>query len=107
LHFAEVLYFFLVTKNNLQYTLAAVNAFSDPDSHVLEESYGMLHLCKYLGMNGIRIVDAKWIMDVIGMVPFKYTQQETNFSEGKEYFAVEKMSTVFIRKGDTDNPEEE
>ena len=91
----------------MQYTLAAVNTFSDPDSYVLEESYGTLCLCKYLSANGIRIVDAKWITDVVGMVPFKYTQQETNFLEGKEYFAVEKMSTVFIQKGDTDNPEKE
>jgi len=74
LHFAEVLYFFLVTKNDLQYTLAAVYAFSDPDPHVLEVSYRTLRLCTYLGVNGIRIIDAKWIMDVIGMVPFKDTQ---------------------------------
>ena len=67
----------------MQYTLAAVNTFSDPDSYVLEESYGTLRLCKYLSANGIQIVDAKWITDVVRMVPFKYTQQETNFLEGK------------------------
>jgi len=48
--------------------------FSDPDPHVLEVSYRTLCLCTYLGVNGIRIIDAKWIMDVIGMVPFKDTQ---------------------------------
>jgi hypothetical protein len=42
----------------------------------------------YLGANGIRIVNAKWIMDVIGMVPFEYTQGEINDLEGKQYFAV-------------------
>ena len=81
--------------------------FSDPDPYVLEESYRTFRLCTYLGANGTRIIDAKWITDVVGMVPFKYTQRETNFSDGKEYFVVEKMSTVFIRKDDTDNPEEE
>ena len=85
----------------------AVYTFSDPDPHVLEVSYRTLRLYTYLGVNGIQIIDAKWITDVIGMVPFKDTQRETNFLEGKEYFAVEKISTVFIRKDDTDNPEEE
>jgi len=77
------------------------------DPHVLKESYGTLHLCRYLGTNGICIVDAKWITDVVGMVPFKYTHGETSYSEGKQYFAIEKMSTVVVCKGDTDNREEE
>jgi hypothetical protein len=81
--------------------------FADADPHVLEESYGTLHLCTYLGANGIQIIDAKWITDVIGMVPFKYTPGETNYLEGKPYFSVEKMSTVLIRKGNTDNLDEE
>jgi len=107
LHFAEILYFFLITKNNLRYTLVAVNMYVDADPQVLKESYGMLHLCTYLGSNGIRIVDAKWITDVVGMVPFESPQQETNYSQGKQYFAVEKMSSGLIRKGDIDNIDEE
>jgi hypothetical protein len=84
----------LVTKDNSRYTLAAVKMFADSDPDVFKESYGTLHLRKYLGTNHIRIVVAKWIMDVVGMVPFKSTQGETNYSEGKQYFAVEKMSTA-------------
>ena len=80
--------------------------FADADPNVLDELYGTLHLCTYLGTNGIRIVDAKWITDVVGMVPFKYTQQETNYSEGKQYFAVEKLSAGSIWKGDTDSIDE-
>ena len=81
--------------------------YADADPQVLKESYGMLHLCTYLGSNCTWIVDAKWIMDVVGMVPFEYTQQETNYSQGKQYFAVEKMSSALIRKGDIDNLDEE
>ena len=81
--------------------------FADADPHVLKESYGTLHLCRYLGTNGILVVDAKWITDIVGMVPFKYTQGETNYSEGKQYFAVEKMSAASIRKGNTDPDDEE
>jgi hypothetical protein len=105
--FAEVLYFFLVVKDNSQYTLAAVKFFADADPHVFKESYGTLQLCTYLGANGIQIIDAKWITEVIGMVPFKYAQGETNYSEGKQYFAVEKMSAILIGKDDTDNSDEE
>jgi hypothetical protein len=81
--------------------------FEDADRDVFKESYGTLYLCKYLGANGIRIIDAKWITAVVGMVPFKYTHGETNYLEGKQYFAVEKMSGVLIPKHDTDNPDEE
>ena len=81
--------------------------FADADHHVLKESYGTLHLCTYLGANGICIVDAKWITGVVGMVPFKYTQGETNYSEGKQYFVVEKLSAALVRKDDTDDPGEE
>ena len=81
--------------------------FADADPHVFKESYGRLHLCTYLGVNGIQIIDTKWIMHVVGMVPFKYTHGEANYSEGKQYFAVEKMSAVLIGKCDADDPNEE
>ena len=81
--------------------------FAQADPHAVKDSYGILHLCTYLGMNGIQIVDAKWITEVVGMVPFKYTHGETNYSKGKQYFAVEKMSAVLIGKCDTDYSGEE
>ena len=74
---------------------------------MLKESYGTLCLCTYLGTNGIWVIDAKWIKDVIRMVPFNYTQGETNYSEGNQYFAVEKMSAALIGKGDINIPNEE
>ncbi|KAF8235297.1 hypothetical protein L208DRAFT_1257586, partial [Tricholoma matsutake] len=51
--FTEVLYFFLAAKYNAQCTLVAVKMFADADPDVFKESYGMLHLCKYLGANYI------------------------------------------------------
>jgi hypothetical protein len=86
----------------VQYTLAAVQIFSDADQEVFAESYGTLHICKYLGRNGIRIIDAKWITDVVGMVPFKFVCGEMGYAEGKQYFAVEKMSAVLIGRSDGD-----
>jgi hypothetical protein len=81
--------------------------FTDTDPDVLKESYGTLHLCKYPGPNGIVIIDAKWITAVVGMVPFTYTHGERNYLEGKQYFAVEKMSGVLIPKHDADDPDDD
>lgn len=94
-------------KNGLRYTLAAVNLFAEADPDVFQKSYGTLHLCTYLGTDGIQIIDAKWIMKVVGMVPFKYLHGETDYSEGRQYFAVEKMSAVLNRKYGTGSSDEE
>lgn len=91
----------------MQYTLAAVRMFADADHQIFEESYGTLHVCKYLGGNGIQVIDAKWITDVVGMVPFQYVPGEETYAEGKQYFAVEKMSAVLIGKDDKDYSDQE
>jgi hypothetical protein len=81
--------------------------FGDTDPRIFKESYSTLHVCKYLGGNGTQVIDAKWIMDVVAMVPFKNIQKERGYTEGKQYFAVEKMSVALIGRsdsgGDTDD----
>jgi hypothetical protein len=52
--------------------LAAINLFMEANSQVFKKSYKTLYLCTFLGTNGIQIVNAKWITDVVGIVPFKY-----------------------------------
>ena len=47
--YAEILYFFVVQKDDLQHTLAAVQIFSLPDPRLLNESYGTLHVCRFPG----------------------------------------------------------
>lgn len=87
--------------------------FAEPDPCAFKDSHGTLHVCKYLGRNGTRVIDAKWITDVVGMVPFKYVQRQKDYVEDKQYFAVEKMSAVLIGrcngedidKGDSDSEE--
>jgi hypothetical protein len=77
--------------------------FSEPDRKVFAESHETLHVCKYLGGNGIQVIDAKWITSVVGMVPFKFAQGEMGYAEGKQYFAVEKMSAVLVGRCDGDD----
>jgi len=91
----KVLYFFMVYKADLQHTLAAVRLFSLPDPHLLRESYGTLRVCKFpgkKGKEGVVVVDAKTLTDVVGMVPFSRPVQERDDSNQEEFFLIEKMS---------------
>lgn len=90
--YAEVLFFFLIQKDDIQHTLAAVQIFSLPDSRLLNESYGTLHVCRFPGEEGVVVVDAKTLTDVVGMVPFSRPVQERGDSNIKEFFPVEKIS---------------
>lgn len=72
--------------------------FGETDPQIFKESYSALHVCKYLGGPGTQVIDAKWITDVVAMIPFKHTQREVNYMEGKLYFAVERMSAASIRR---------
>lgn len=102
--YAEVLYFFVVHKGDIPHTLAAVHFFSLPDPDLLKESYGTLHVCGFPDKEGVVVVDAKTLTDVVGMVPFRrHTQERRDWNQG-EYFPVEKMSltcTQFTNDDDT------
>jgi hypothetical protein len=98
---AEVMHFFLVVKNNLWYMLAAIKFYSQANVNILEKSYQMASVHKYLGDSGIDIIDAKWIAEVVDMVPFRHSEVEGSCSE---YFLVGKMTLV---DGQHDNDEDE
>ena len=90
--YAEVLYFFVVQKDDIQHTLAAVQISSLPDPHLLNDSYGTLHVCRFPGEEGVVVVDAKSLTDVVGMVPFNRPVQERGDSNLREFFPIEKIS---------------
>jgi hypothetical protein len=90
--YAEVLYFFVVQKDDIQHTLAAVQMFTLPDPLLLNESYGTLHVCRFLCEEGVEVVDAKSLTDVVGMVPFSRPAQERGDLHQGEFFPIEKIS---------------
>ena len=90
--YAEVLYFFMVYKGDIQHTLAAVHIFSLPDPQLLKESYGTLHVCRFPGEEGLVVVDAKSLTDVVGMVPFHRPVPGGGDPNQGEFFPIEKMS---------------
>ena len=101
--YAEILYFFVVQKDDLQHTLAAVQIFSLPDPRLLNESYGTLHVCRFPGEEGVVVVDAKSLTDVVGMVPFSRPLQERGDLNLAEFFPVEKISLTSVHQIMEDN----
>jgi hypothetical protein len=59
---------------------------------ILKESYGTLHVCRFPGEEGLVIVDAKTLTDVIGMVPFHRPVQGGGDPNQGEFFPIEKIS---------------
>ncbi|KAH9966148.1 hypothetical protein BJV74DRAFT_785757, partial [Russula compacta] len=95
-HFAEVVYFFLIVKDDLQYTLMAVSLYSQANSGIFEESYQTNSIHTYLGNKGIHIIDAKWITEVVDMIPLKHGRTD-------KYFVLEKISLVASRQQEEDD----
>ncbi|KAG7096211.1 hypothetical protein E1B28_003663 [Marasmius oreades] len=91
-HFAEILYFFLVDKGNLRYTCTVTRMYLLLDNDILEKSYNTLEVCSFLGDEETRIVDAKSIESVVGMIPFR--QQGATEWNGTSYFVLEKLSSA-------------
>ncbi|KAK7015910.1 hypothetical protein VNI00_018996 [Paramarasmius palmivorus] len=107
-YYAEVLYFFRVQKHNRFFSLAAVIMYSVPDPEILADSHDVLRVCTYLGEEGVAIVDAKSIIDVVGMVPFR--RAEVSWDEEPvtdEYFVIEKLCSGAGRIEDEDEDEED
>ena len=96
--YAEVLYFFMIHKGDLQHILAAVNMFTVPDPDILIESYGTLHVCRPSD-EGVEVVDAKSLTDVIGMIPF----QRQGGSDREEFFPIEKMGLMSVQMSEDDD----
>ena len=86
--YAEVLYYFFVENKTLRYTLAAVKMYSPPDPRILEDTYSTTKVCTHLGDDGVRIVDVKWIHEVVAMIPFTCTGRRSDISE---YYVLEDM----------------
>ena len=101
--YAEVLYFFVVHKADEQHTLAAVQVFTLPDPCLLKESYGTLHVCNFPSDEGVVVVDAKSLTDVVGMVPFSRPMQERGDIDQREFFPIEKMSLASTQLTEDDD----
>ncbi|KAG7089248.1 hypothetical protein E1B28_010947 [Marasmius oreades] len=106
LRYAEVLYYFTAMQGNTQFTLAAVMFYSNPDPDIQEESLGMLNVCTK--EEDVQIIDAKWIVEVVGMIPFRRPEIPWNDEEDtSEYFVLEKLYSNVVRHDTEDEQDSE
>lgn len=63
-----------------------VSMYSRPDPVLLEESYGTLWSCAYVGLDSLRVLPVSFIEAVVAVVPFDHSvgRQDTR------HFVVEK-----------------
>ena len=67
---ANVLYYFYLQFDDIQYPLAAVNMFSLPDATLLSQSSQTVYLCNVLeGRDAIRVIPITSIKSVVSMFP--------------------------------------
>ena len=95
-----MLYYFFVQKQDLWYTLAAVKMYSGPDDKILKEMYNTTVVCTHLGEASIAIVDAKWITEVVAMIPLPG-------SNSLQYYLLESASLGGGQNGGSCNDDDE
>jgi hypothetical protein len=81
---AEVLFYFIITINNQDLTLACVSCYSQPHEDLLKESRSTLFSCTRQGI--VKVIDVKSISAVVAMVP----HQPFPASGEERFFLVEK-----------------
>ncbi len=77
-----------------RYTLAAVRQYSNLDQTLFRKSRTTLQVYEFLGDDDIVLIDAKSIVEVVGMLPFVRHApggRETNYPE---FYVLEEMSMV-------------
>lgn len=64
---AEVLFYFIITINDQDLTLACVSCYNQPHEGLLKASHGTLLSCTRHGI--VKVIDVKSISAVVAMVP--------------------------------------
>ncbi|TFK73814.1 hypothetical protein BDN72DRAFT_735359, partial [Pluteus cervinus] len=67
---SEVQYFCFHPINGEDRDLALASNYSKSDQALLEESYGTLQVCRYLGTKNLHVIDATRIKAFVAMFPF-------------------------------------
>jgi hypothetical protein len=100
IRFAEVQFFFQVSLGGRSesdtHAVALVCMYSEPDVEILQRSHQVLQVCEHQTQDvGLIVVDAKTIIEVVGMIPFKRHISRAN-ATNPEFFVLEKMSFAYI-----------
>jgi hypothetical protein len=92
IHFAEVMFFFTKTVGGEAGAFALVSKFSRPNDYLLSSTQDTLIVCRHQGEEGLVVVDAKSILSVVAMVPFRYAVDGLN----NYYFVIEQIGLDIV-----------
>jgi hypothetical protein len=67
-------------------TLALVSLYSEPDSDLSQQSFGMLWVARYRGKRALHIVEVTSIQSVVAMIPFPLTKEDNANMETQAKF---------------------
>lgn len=74
---AEVLFYFIITINNKDLTLACVSCYGQPHKYLIKASQGTLLSYTHHGV--VKVIDVKSISAVVAMVPHQPFPGEDRF----------------------------
>jgi hypothetical protein len=95
-----VKFYFTKTSGGETRELALVSLYSPPNQYLLDNSSGALIVCRYQGERTLVVIDVKWILSVVAMVPFRYRVDGLD----NYYFMIEKIGLDVV---DVDAEEDE
>ena len=99
-NFAEVKFYFTKMSRGETQAFALVSLYSPPDEYLLRHSHGTLIACRYQGDATLVVINAKSILSVVAMVPFRYAINNLD----SYYFMIEQIGLDVV---DTDVQEDE
>jgi hypothetical protein len=71
LEFGEVQFFFRTKVGDEELSFALISLYTAPDVTLLAHSHGTLWSCEYQAEAELRVIPAKSIISVVGMVPHR------------------------------------
>lgn len=101
IRFGEVYYYFRLTINGVDKTLAMTSLYTLHDAILAERSTGALIVCGYQGNAGLVVIDAKKIVSVVAMIPF--IQDDREDVELEQFFVVEKPGLDFAEVSENED----
>ncbi|KAF8576427.1 hypothetical protein K439DRAFT_1367275, partial [Ramaria rubella] len=72
IEFAEVQFYFCTCINGKDHGLTLVRLYSQPDEHLLDESYGTVYSITQMDDDRLQVIDVKTICSMVSIQPHDY-----------------------------------
>jgi len=79
------------------------SVYSEPDSEILQASYGAVWSCMYNGVSALKVIDVKLVQSVVAIIPYPHVHPPADAAVSEmcsgPYYVVEKMGLEVGRLG--------